>query len=306
MTIPLYYRIAIRIASVSGTLSMSCSTIIVYMMVSDRELKLKKPNNRFLLAMSIIDIIQSMMFAICSMPVPRSSGIYGAIGNDLSCSFQGFFIQLGLAVPCYNASLCIWYLKSIKYNMTADIFKKKIEPYCHALSILLPLISAICLFAVDMLKQKGYICWIESGSYWTYYSIALLATCFFIIIFCLGSIYHFFWAQERQMQKYTTSPSGMQWRPHVRLQSRVLATRQASLFSFAFCITFLFPGLIELFYRDISIEARENDWRIHPLVLPHYLFLPLQVRLFFRVGIIGSSYFVLPSLTGFATSFLSY
>jgi hypothetical protein len=255
----------------SGSLSAICSFIIVYMMYSDHEHKLKKPNNRLLTVMSIIDIFQSIAYATSALPMPKASGKYGAIGNHFTCSLQGFFYQMGMAVPCYNASLCIWYLMSIKYNMRPDIFRAKVEPFCHAVSILLPLGSAIALASLDMYGDRRYLCWIKDDS--TFSLLLMLLTgvlpmvSFLIIVYCLGATYHALHSQEIAGRRYSTSPTGMNWRPNVQLQVKKQALKQGLLFSFAFIITFLFPG-INLLYH--------NEKNPTPFSYPRALFLPLQ------------------------------
>ncbi len=269
-------KIACWTSVCTGSISTLSSMTIIYLMITDREVKLRAPNNRFLLAMSAIDIIQSVAYALISVPLPKSSGVYLAAGNYLTCNIQAFAIQLGLAVPCYNGCLCIWFLMSTKYNMHPEIFKKKIEPYCHAVSILLPLGLAIILLALGQFDQSGFLCWIgeKKGSYtalvFVLLSVAMPALSFVIIAFSLGSIYHNILLKERRMQQYSTSASGLQWRPSFELRAKKLAARQGLLFSISFMITFLFPGINVLFYEANSYNS--------PFVLPQALFMPLQVN----------------------------
>jgi hypothetical protein len=268
-------RISIWIPTFTGTISVIASSLIVYIMISDREYKLKKPSNRFLLIMSIIDILQSLAYAFGTLPLPVSSGSYNAYGNDLTCSIQGFFIHLGIAVPCYNASLCIWYLMAVKYNMDDEVFRKKIEPYCHVISILLPLGPAIALLCLNMLAPRGFLCWIgqDKTSYSELFvlcSAAIpVAICFIIIVFCLISIYKEFKRKEETMRRYSTSPSGVQWRANAVLKSKQLAAKQGLLFSSAFAITFFFTSINVLFFDT-------NDANISPFTLPQSIFMPLQ------------------------------
>ena len=170
----------------SGSLSTLCSAAIIYMMLSDHRRKLThQPNNRFLLMMSIIDVLQSIAYASASMPSPRESGVYGAIGNHTTCATQGFLFQLGFAVPCYNACLCIWFLMSIKYNMQPKIFKAKIEPYCHAVSLGFPLSTAIICAVLDRYENMGgIICWIN-GTKSSLLFVIMLSGTFTTISFCV-------------------------------------------------------------------------------------------------------------------------
>ena len=76
------------ITSCSGTISTISSMAIIYMIMSpsDRIRKLRQPNNHFLVAMSIFDVLQSVAYMASVLPVPQNTGYYGAMGNHFSCS----------------------------------------------------------------------------------------------------------------------------------------------------------------------------------------------------------------------------
>eukprot|EP00551_Chaetoceros_affinis_P009958 CAMPEP_0203666082 /NCGR_PEP_ID=MMETSP0090-20130426/3189_1 /ASSEMBLY_ACC=CAM_ASM_001088 /TAXON_ID=426623 /ORGANISM="Chaetoceros affinis, Strain CCMP159" /LENGTH=446 /DNA_ID=CAMNT_0050529865 /DNA_START=197 /DNA_END=1537 /DNA_ORIENTATION=- len=246
------------------------------MMLSDFKNKFRMPNNRFLFVMSIIDIIHSLAFIASSSPVPRDTGYYRAVGNHISCSIQGFVFQLGLAVPCYNLCLCIWFLMHIKYNMHPKTFARKIEPYCHATAILVPLTTAILCAALDKFDSRGNMCWIGSNNSSLLFIIlcggSILIICFTGIIYCLSAIYLSFLYKERKMRRYSTSSSGMLWRPNTFLNAKKLAANQGFLFSFAFFITFIFPTLNVLIFR-----AHKSSVDTNPLLdIPQSALLPLQ------------------------------
>ena len=265
--------ITVWLTSTSASVSVFSSSIIVCIMINDRERKLKAPNNRFLLALSSIDILQSLAFMASSLPMPKSSGYYGAMGSPFSCSMQGFVLQLGMAVPCYNASLCIWFLYSIKHNMHPKKFQQTIEPYCHVVSIIYPVLSAILFAVLDRYgTATGNVCWAESDK--RFLDLLFLTICtplfpsFAVIIYCLVSIHLSFVVKEKKLRRYSTSESGMQWRPNNSLQAKKLHSEQARLFSFAYFITFLFPVLNGFFYTKQQTT---------PLDIPQAIFLPLQV-----------------------------
>eukprot|EP00977_Amphora_coffeiformis_P003407 scaffold630_cov174-Amphora_coffeaeformis.AAC.27 len=71
---------------------------------------------RLILGMSIVDAISSLVSGSLNTVLTRSdSGGWGAMGNQLTCSFSGFFNQLQLAVPLYNAGLSVYFLVTISY-----------------------------------------------------------------------------------------------------------------------------------------------------------------------------------------------
>ena len=56
-------------------------------------------------------------------------------GNRLTCSMEGFFVQLNVAMRMYNASLCFYFPLILKYNMTDQALSARVEHGCmHFLS----------------------------------------------------------------------------------------------------------------------------------------------------------------------------
>ena len=283
--IPPLHKAAIWTSVFTGSLSTLSSSLIIFMFCSDREFKLKdKPNNRILLSMSIIDVLQSIAYALHTIPLPASSGVYHAAGNRYTCAIQGFFVQLGFAVPAYNASLCLWYLMVIKYNMHPQDFAKRVEPYCHAWSICVPLCSACLIAGLDHFSERGYMCWIGKDLNFMWHFIILsmfqLSAAFVVVIYCLGAVYHSIYQLERQMSQYCFSPSGIQWTSNSNITALTLTKKNMavhiSLFSFAFFITFLFPSINILFYPTIDMDDVMSGNEKFPLLLPQAIFLPLQ------------------------------
>lgn len=284
--------VAVWIAPFTALLSILSSGAIVYMMLSDFDKKIRdqscsnphtrqQPRNRFLLAMGLVDILASLGVLFSALPMPKESQLYGAFGNQTTCVIQGFLIELGMTViPCYNACQCIWFLKSIKYNMTARDFRAKIEPYCHAVALLIPLGLMIATSALGMYGPSfgntmcGGLSASESESSddrkptILIGSLRALILClsFIIIVSCMTAIYCSFRHQERTMRRYSTSASGMQWRPTMTLEETKEVAIQGLLFSLAFILSFLFPTLNgSLFGGDPSF-----------LLIPQSIFTPLQ------------------------------
>lgn len=268
-------KAAIAISPITSSISILSSLTLVYIIVSDREVKLKKPNNRFLLVMSIFDIIHSLAFAVIALPLPIDSGIYGARGNHWTCAIQGFMVQIGATVPCYNACICVWSWVHIKYNIHPDLFKEKIEPYCHALSIGAPLLLAIFNAAVDLYGPRGFYCWVIiektlKSKIATGAGIAIYFISGTIMCYCLIRIYHLFLQQEQQMRRYSTSPSGMQWRPNPVVTSKRAAAKQGLLYTLAFVITYFFA-----FLNVAVLDNAHGDTTVFGLL--QAVFMPLQV-----------------------------
>ena len=143
----------------TGTLSLIGSSAIIYMILSDREKKLNIPKHRLMLAISVYDVFQSFALAMSTLPYPKESiddYPYGAIGNMTTCQIQYFFVTLGLAVPIYNAFLCLFYYLIINHRWRPEHFATKIEPFMHIAACLLQLYRMM-LWWQSQVAQCGYI-----------------------------------------------------------------------------------------------------------------------------------------------------
>jgi hypothetical protein len=148
----------------SGSLSIAGSAIILYMILSDRRVKLKRVHNRILLGMSAFEIINSSAWLMSVSAVPKGTdGSYGAKGNQQTCTLQGFMLQVGLVVPFYSLSLCVYHYLVISRNVTDAKISKNVEPYMHIISILFPLSTAIAGIPLQLYNFNGAICYIVAS-----------------------------------------------------------------------------------------------------------------------------------------------
>lgn len=104
-------------------------------------------------------------FDTAAVPTFESPGVVGALGSEATCTAQGFFIQLGFAVPLYNCVLCMYFLLVIKYHKPERDLQKFFEPIGHLLSLGYPLGTAIAGAVMDLYHSNGFFCWIEPYPY---------------------------------------------------------------------------------------------------------------------------------------------
>lgn len=108
-------------------LTHTCRTLIqgsLYIIynVLKRKRNEQTTQHHLLLCMSLIDCTSSIAWGLTTLPVPVTDEngdptyVYGARGNDATCTAQGFFIQLGLTSPFYNLALAIYYMLVISYG----------------------------------------------------------------------------------------------------------------------------------------------------------------------------------------------
>ena len=156
--------LAIVFLRFSGIVSLLSYTVILYMILSDRKVKLKRIHNRIMMMMSCFGIINALGWSLATSPVPRGTHmVYGAIGNRASCSLQGFLLQMGSAVPSYNLAISIYFLLVVRYNIPDARIESRIEPCMHAICTLYPIGTAIAGLALRLYHVKGAMCWIEAS-----------------------------------------------------------------------------------------------------------------------------------------------
>lgn len=61
--------------------------------------------------MSLYDVLESVANFASTWAIPAdTSGVWHPRGNTWTCTAQGFFLTLGVAVPIYNAMLSYYYV----------------------------------------------------------------------------------------------------------------------------------------------------------------------------------------------------
>ena len=88
--------------------------------------------------MSLFDLVGSTAWVLSTLPIPKSftNGrqsssyeVYGAHGNQATCRFQGFLLQLGLTGTFYYASLTMYYWLTIKHGVREYRMKENYRWY---------------------------------------------------------------------------------------------------------------------------------------------------------------------------------
>jgi hypothetical protein len=113
----------------SALLSMFGSSMIMYDILRDKT-KRGSVFHTLMVAMAVFDFLGSIAWALSSLPIPEyeygePSGIYGAKGNEATCTAQGFFVQLGYTSIFYNMSLSFYFLCVVRYRMQESQLKKR-------------------------------------------------------------------------------------------------------------------------------------------------------------------------------------
>ena len=232
------------VRTVSGSCSLLCSSIIIYKIYlrnkqqkaaaahvqeSRRSITTKRAANtyyRMLWMTSVIDIMYSFWCALSVLPVPKETGGVFAYGNVATCCTQAFFVQAGHTIVLYMATLNVYFMLKIRYNIPDVVIERRYEIWLHAIPVGIWLISGVAGFSLKIfgplpLPEMG--CWIGPfpqgclrtnscilGSQlhdhrdlivWTF-SYMWLFLCFFIVLVNSILVYSTIHNQERRNEQY--------------------------------------------------------------------------------------------------------
>ena len=110
---------ALLVVQQTISLVSSVSSLMIVSQVTRSKFNKSIPQQRLILCISVCDLILGMCWIFNPLLMYNDASPYWARGNQISCSFQGFVIQLILlASVFYQASLQIQYLLGIKYGWT--------------------------------------------------------------------------------------------------------------------------------------------------------------------------------------------
>lgn len=307
------FMIMIWIPRFSGILSVIGSSLIAYVILRDYHKRTRyRTRHRLLLMMCFIDIPYSVALALSTVPIPTGTqtnwgspvpyDIYGAVGNTATCLAQGFFVQLGLAVPCYSCALSTYYFIRIRRNVD-KVFDPDsmgyIEPVMHAVAFLFPFCTAISGVAMGLFNSSDFLCWIEpypASCKWNVdvqctrgqdaflYQILFFAwvivVAFFVIIANTVLICWTVWGKERAsrswllMQRRSSGGGNGDDQPTCEVRSMFQTketAKQMLLYVWAFVITCIWPMILVL--ANQTQTSQTTSFVLNVLLL---LFLPSQ------------------------------
>lgn len=283
----------IFLSAFSASLSISGSSLLLYILIRGGWSRFLQTRNRILFATSVIDVFSSIALGFSILPTPQETDCSIGMGNLSTCAAQGFFLQFGLAVPAYSAMLSLYYLLSIRYGMNPATIAKKYEPFMHAFALVPTLSTAIIGVTNKMFFSESAVCWIgdvcqsngncPSGNVWGKgYGIAIASICFvcicgFITILCLIAISWTLRQRNLAMLRFRFRREINDRSSNRRLNDVEFAAlesaKQAYLYATAMVVTWL--GVVcDLISSNISGETIPVPSWFHFHLIG--LFLPLQ------------------------------
>lgn len=142
----------------TATLSIASSSFIIYEACCDMRRGKTNAIQRALVGMSIIDVLASFAWWLSTWAEPVGS-VPLATGNQVSCDFQGFLLQLAIGAPLYNCSLALYYLLVIKYNWSNEMLRR-IEIWTHVTILSFSIGTSIALLPLQQYNPIGTVCWV--------------------------------------------------------------------------------------------------------------------------------------------------
>lgn len=186
---------------------------------------------RLMLAMSTSDFVVSFAWFCTTWPIPKDENVidtpsdivYGNVGTQQACTVQGFFIQLGIITPFYNAILALYYYLTIRCEWKEKDFKCKVEYAGHFVSISWGLGTSIAGLVMELFNNSRVWCWIapypsgcggEDGPEcvrginatqlrWVFYYGPLWVMIFLVALF-MSLVYAYVKGLDNKMDKYTS------------------------------------------------------------------------------------------------------
>jgi len=267
---------------------MICSGLIIFEVLRDK-VKRNKVYHRLLLAMSISDLNTSFWYTLSTWPIPsETSNVYAPLGTRGSCVAQGFFVQLGIATPIFNAMLSIYYLLIIRYGWKEkDI--KKVEKVFYFIPIVFALVTAFSALGLELLNNANLWCWIApyplscKGSYrnngindcergnnaWIFRWAFFYAPLWFIIIISMIAMFLTYFSVRK------TELQSVKWTKSIKLQKAqaLRHSKQVLKQAFFYLMAFYFSWLAATLTRLIQTI---NGKSYFPLILLFAITTPLQ------------------------------
>jgi hypothetical protein len=201
-----------------------CGSFGIILKVLSNARSRKKTMHRILMGMSICDLLVSIWYFAGTWVIPagtlsefgdteEAETIFWATGDDLSCSFAGFFNQFAVASPLYNLALGVFYLLVVNYDWK-DNRIAKIEWIFHAIPVGYALFTSTFAAAANLYGQVEWTCWINPNPQSTPIQSLFKLTqwiflfgpvwiSFFSLMLIFGILYRKMRILEKKLSRYT-------------------------------------------------------------------------------------------------------
>jgi hypothetical protein len=150
---------------IASALSLFGSTMILYELYLDwRQGNARdRATARILVSLSVADILFSMGYFLTTWPAPSDlTYIKFNVGNQATCTFQGFINQLGfVASPLFNVTLALFFTLRIRYRW-ADFQLRRLDAWMQGSIWTFALCCAIYPIPLGLYNNSWQTCWIDA------------------------------------------------------------------------------------------------------------------------------------------------
>lgn len=144
------------VANCSFVLSIFGSVLILYLVLHGKRYR-EGLYHRLLLGLSISDLVLTFSLMLQPFLTPEATGYPFARGNATTCAVVGFGYLYFVASYTYNCLLGVYFLLTVRYDVTQRKIAKYLEPYGHILAFCVPTAIGISATLFDLLNANPFL-----------------------------------------------------------------------------------------------------------------------------------------------------
>ena len=266
---------------ISALLSIVGSGVIIRMTLRRR---LQTSFERILFGLSAADVSSSVVNALGAYLVPKdTSHRIWTVGNETTCNALGTLWQITTAGFMYSGMLSFYFLCTIRFGMTEDTFRTKVEPLVHMTAFGGPLISGLIGLGLDVYGEVrlGPGCWtVPDKQYGEMFGwiAAFVPMSITIVQVVTSQIIIFRYCRDvlqRSSQWATTATQGastLQSNNH----NKEARMRNVAVQSFSYVGAFLLVNAWPTILRILDNEGVGDESDVFVLLVLQAIFLPSQ------------------------------
>ena len=288
--------------TVTGSISLLSSMTIISIVLRSMS-GIKTTYHRIILGLSSADCLTSLAIALTTIPMPKDV-IYPfampSYGNIVTCEAQGFIYMMGNGLAfCMNGILNIYYLCTLRYNMTEKTFRCYLEIPLYIVSLAASVVPSaflikdnllnpspvhpICMRHVypdDCTKADNPECRGEGGHDKGTYLFTLTLG-FLILMITMALVVHSFYRNERKLRKAVKDnhiqegDEAYKDLQHAQ-QSSSIIIRQALMYIAAFLITWILGFVQIAFLNEHITDEHTTEHTSDTMFVLKMIFQPLQ------------------------------
>ena len=226
---PSYVNAVVIIPMVTGTVSFASACLMMYMILRNFQRHKQQAKQRLLLGLSIMSLPQSLACTMSTLVGPSqvANSSFPQYGTVRSCELQGFLYQLGLAVPLYNACLCLYFYLVVVKNQSDESLLRCTMPSMHVMVLILATVCAVVPQTMGLYNADGVLgCFVSKppscenspslctrGTGWDVFLVQLIVSAvplgisIMIVLICMVLIYANVRTMENRMIRWEFQPS---------------------------------------------------------------------------------------------------